>query len=138
VKPPIRFRALHEGDHADFTRTTGYTPGPSFGGIVAFHDHVVMGAVGLDGWTNTAVMAHWWIRHPRCIVPLWNEVTEYLALHGKRKVLGSVPASNTRCLRMIFQRLGWQEIVHIKDGWDTGIDLIIAEYTIHARQQRAA
>jgi hypothetical protein len=142
VKPAIKFRAMTPLDYEEFTRATSYHPGPQFGGVVAWcwdgQKAVVMGAVGLDGWTPTSVMAHWWIRHPRCILPLWREVTIYLAQHGRKKVIGSTPGDNVRALRMIFNKLGFVEVARIKDGWDEGIDIVISEYRINAQQQLAA
>ena len=125
-------------DVAQFVKATSYAPTAQFGGIVAYHDDTPMGAVGLDKWTHTSVMAHWWIRHPRCILPLWHELNDYLEKHGKKKIIGSTPADNVRALRMIFGRLGFHEVARIRDGWDEGIDIIISEYRIHARHQRAA
>ncbi len=137
MKPQIQFRAINEADFATFAEATGYQPGPTFGGIVAFTDGGIMGAVGLDGWTSNAVCAHWWIRHPRCILPLWQEVCEYLAKHGRKKVIGMTPSDNVRALRMIFNKLGFIELTRIKDAWGDGVDVVISEYNIHVeRQQR--
>ena len=142
MKPPIKFRAMVPSDYEEFTRETSYHPGPQFGGIVAWfwngQRNVIMGMVGLDGWTPTSVMAHWFIRHPRCILPLWGELLGYLTLHGKRKIIGSTPGNNARALRMIFNKLGFREIARIKDGWDSGVDIVISEYLINAKQQLAA
>ena len=138
MKPSIAFRAITPADYAEFTAQTSYYPGPQFGGIVAYHDEVDMGAVGLDGWTPTSVVAHWWIKHPRCLLPLWHELQAYLARHGKCKIIGMTPGDNVRALRMIFNRLGWHEIARIRDGWDKGVDIIISEYTIHADQSSSA
>jgi hypothetical protein len=142
VKPVIKFRAMVPPDHEEFTRATSYYPGPQFGGIVAWswdgQKNTIMGMVGLDGWTPTSVVVHWFIRHPRCILPLWNELVAYGALHGKQKFIGMTPSDNTAALRMIFNKLGWQEIARVKDGWNVGVDIIISEYKIHAQQQLAA
>lgn len=142
MKPPIKFRAMTPSDHEEFTRATSYYPGPQFGGVVAWcwdgQKNIIMGAVGLDGWTRNSVMAHWYIKHPRCIMPLWNEVTGYLARHGYRKVIGSTPGDNVRALRMIFNKLGFIEVTRLKDAWDDGVDIVISEYRIHAQQQQHA
>lgn len=142
MKPQIRFRAMVPSDYEEFTSATSYHPGPQFGGIVAWfwdgQHNVIMGMVGLDGWTRTAVAAHWFIKYPRCIMPLWRELLAYLTLHGKKKIIGTTPSDNVRALRMIFGRLGWYEIARIKDGWDDGIDIIVSEYKIHAQHKLAA
>lgn len=142
MKPRIQFRAMVPSDYEEFTTATSYYPGPQFGGIVAwtFDGQVnrIMGMVGLDGWTPTSVAVHWFIKHPRCIMPLWYELVNYGALHGKKKFIGTTPSNNTPALRMIFGRLGWHEVARIKDGWDNGIDIIISEYRIHAKQQKVA
>jgi hypothetical protein len=142
MKPRIQFRAMVPLDHAEFTEATSYHPGPQFGGIVAWYwngtRNITMGMVGLDGWTPTSVGVHWYIRHPRCIMPLWYELLVYLHSHGKRKLIGTTPSNNVRALRMIFNRLGWREIARINDGWDTGVDIVISEYNIDAAQMDVA
>ena len=142
MKPAIKFRAMVPSDYEEFTRATSYYPGPQFGGIVAWswdgQRNVIMGMVGLDSWTPTSVMAHWFIKHPRCLTPLWNELVRYLAGHGKKKIIGSTPGDNERALRMIFGKLGWQEVARVKDAWADGIDIVISEYQINAEQQAAA
>jgi hypothetical protein len=142
VKPAIKFRAMVPSDYEEFTRATSYYPGPQFGGIVAWswngQLNRIMGMVGLDSWTPTSVAVHWFIRHPRCIMPLWRELCAYGAQHGKRKFIGTTPSDNTAALRMIFNRLGWREVARIKDGWNVGVDIIISEYLIHAQQSAAA
>ena len=142
MKPAIKFRAMTPADYEEFTSATSYHPGPQFGGVVAWfwdgQKNVIMGMVGLDSWTPTSVMAHWCIKHPRCILPLWNEVTGYLGSHGKKKVIGSTPGDNVRALRMIFNKLGFVEIARVKDAWADGVDIVISEYRINAQQQLAA
>jgi hypothetical protein len=142
MKPTIRFRAMVPSDYEEFTTATSYHPGPQFGGIVAWsfngERNVIMGMVGLDGWTPTSVAAHWFIRHPRCIMPLWRELLGYLTKHGKKKIIGTTPSNNERALRMIFGRLGWHEVARLKDAWDDGVDIIISEYRIYEKQQLAA
>ena len=138
MKPQIQFRAMGPADYSQFAQATSYHPGPTFGGIVAYHDDVIMGAVGLDSWTPTSCMAHWWIRHPRCIMPLWREVCGYLAQYGRRKIVGWTPGDNVRALRMIFNRLGFIEVARIKDAWDDGVDIVISEYRINVTEQHGA
>jgi len=136
MKPEIKFRAMMPPDYEDFTRETSYVPGPQFGGIVAWswdgRKNTVMGAVGMDGWTPASVMLHWWIRQPRCLIPLAHEVQRYLHHHGKRKVFAMAAASNVRCVRMIFNRLGFTEVARLKDGWAEGIDIVISERPVDA------
>lgn len=138
MKPRIKFRAMTPLDYEEFTRATSYYPGPQFGGVVAWSDAGVMGMVGIDGWTPTSVMMHWFIKHPRCIMPLWSEVTGYLAQHGKRKIIGSTPSDNVRALRMIFNKLGFVEVARIKDAWAEGVDIVISEYEIKAARRLEA
>lgn len=135
-KPVVRYRAIQIFDHEEFHDRTGYVPGPTFGGIVAFYwnpgsrQNVTMGMVGLDKWTPRSVTAHWWIRHPRCIEGLWYEVRNYVYGHGRRKIIGITPADNKRAMRIILGRLGFREIARINDGWDDGVDVVISEHVI--------
>lgn len=142
MKPRIQFRAMVPLDYEDFTRETSYYPGPQFGGIVAWSSdngvNRIMGMVGFDGWTPNAVTMHWWIKHPRCIIPLWHEALTYLAANGKKKIIGTTPSNNYRALRTMYDKLGWQKVAVIEGGWADNVDIIISEYLIHARHQSAA
>jgi RimJ/RimL family protein N-acetyltransferase len=40
--------------------------------------------------------------------------------------MAPVAASNTRSLKFV-QRMGFKEIHRVKDGWDTGDDLIVLQ-----------
>jgi hypothetical protein len=123
-------------DHEDFTRATCYYPGPQFGGIIAWswdgQKNTIMGAVGFDGWTPNAVTMHWWIKQPRCLIPLWHESLAYLAANGKRKIIGTTPSNNQRALRTMYDKLGWKKVAVIEAGWADNVDIIISEYLIHA------
>jgi hypothetical protein len=140
VKPTIQFRAVGPGDVEEFTQFTNYYPTSQFGGIVAYSKKGTMGVVGLDCWTPTSVMAHWYIKHPRCIMPLWKELNLYLAQYGRKKIIGSIPSDNVRCLRMIYRKLGWVPVARIVDGWSDGVDLVISEceVRVHGCQQQVA
>jgi hypothetical protein len=136
VKPTILYRAVVKADIPLFTSKTNYHPSSQFGGIVAYTERGVMGMVGLDSWTPNSVMAHWYIRHPRCIMPLWKELNLYLAQHGRRKIIGSTPGNNARALRTMFRKLGFVEIARIKDGWSDGVDMVISECEVRAHESQ--
>lgn len=121
-------------DVITFQHEVGYYPTSQFNGIVAFSDDGVMGMVGFDRWTATGVEMHWFIKRPRCLLPLWYEALSYLRQHGKRKIVGNTPGDNHRALRMIFGRLGFVEKCRIKDAYDVGVDLVISEYTINEQE----
>jgi hypothetical protein len=130
-----------EADFRTFIAKTSYFFGSQFGGIVAYTlrggREVAMGMVGFDSWAPRTVMAHWYIRFPRCIEPLWAEAVNYIALTGRKAILGSTPADNDKALRSI-RHLGWEELYRIKDGWDEGVDLVISEYKIHVNAKSNA
>ena len=138
MKPSIYFRPLQPWDIPTFQREVGYYPTSQFNGIVAYTDDGIMGMVGFDRWTATGVEMHWFIKRPRCILPLWNEARAYLRLHGRRKIVGNTPGDNVRALRMIFGRLGFVEKCRIRDGYSEGVDLVISEYTINEQEPAGA
>jgi hypothetical protein len=142
MKPRIQFRAAVPSDYKDFTEATSYYPGPQFGGIVAWcwdgQKNIIMGMVGMDGWTPNAVTMHWYIRHPRCLLPLWREVCKYLAMHGKKKIVGTTPSNNTRALRTMYDKLGWRKVATIEGGWADGVDIIISEYLLDEQLAQVA
>lgn len=141
MKPTIYFRAMDEDDLRMFSVETSYYPGLQFGGITAYQmkgdRELGMGMVGFDSWAPRTVMAHWYIRFPRCIEPLWAEAVKYIAAGGRKAILGSTPADNEKALRSI-RHLGWEELYRIKDGWDEGVDLVISEYKIHVHNESSA
>jgi hypothetical protein len=130
-----------EADFRTFTVATSYFPSSQFTGIVAYMlrggREDGMGMVGFDSWAPRTVMAHWYIRFPRCIEPLWAEAVKYIANTGRKAILGSTPADNDKALRSI-RHLGWEELYRVKDGWDEGVDLVISEYKIHVTSANAA
>jgi hypothetical protein len=139
MKPTIYFRPINcEADIRTFITKTSYFPGTQFGGIVAYMlrdgREEGMGMVGFDAWAPRSVMAHWYIRFPRCIEPLWAEAVKYIALTGRKSILGSTPSNNDKALRSI-RHLGWEHLYTIKDGWDEGVDLVISEYKIHGQSE---
>jgi hypothetical protein len=140
VKSDIQFRAVEPRDVDEFIRRTNYYPTSQFGGIVAYNEKGTMGVMALDCWTPSSVMAHWYIRHPRCIMPLWKELNLYLAQYGRKKIIGSVPSDNTRCLSVIYRKLGFVPVARIIDGWSDGVDLVITEceVKVHGYQQQVA
>lgn len=141
MKPAIQFRAMAPLDYKDFTKATSYYPGPQFGGIIAWAQkdgvNTIMGMVGFDGWTPNAVTMHWWIKQPRCLIPLWHESLAYLTLNGKRKIIGTTPSNNCRALRTMYDKLGWRKVAVIEDGWADNVDIVISEYLINAQQPAA-
>lgn len=91
-----------------------------------------MGMVGLDSWSPNGVQAHFAIPRPRCLMPLWNEVVEYLAKWDKKVILGVTPGDNERALRVV-RKLGWTELSRVKDGWSDGVDLVVSEFRINGK-----
>jgi len=133
VKPKILFRAVRQDDIPWFAQVTGYFPTSQFGGVVA-HDETgtIMGMVGLDSWSPNGVQAHFAIPRPRCLIPLWDEVVNYLAKYDKAVILGVTPGDNERALR-VTRRLGWKELFRVKDGWSDGVDLVVSEFRINGK-----
>jgi hypothetical protein len=130
MKTPIFFRAMTRADFELFTKATSYWPGTQFNGIVAYSPTAIMGMVGFDSWTPRTVMAHWMIRYPRCIEPLWSECIAYIRSTGRTAMLGATPSDNEKALKAI-RHLGWNELYRIKNAWDIGVDIVISEYLIH-------
>ena len=124
-----KFRCATLEDIAWFSEKTQYLPGPQFTGVVAYQDGPPLGMIGLDYWTHTAVQAHVRITDVRVLASLWKEVLQYLRSHGRKLIVGVTPADNDLSIRL--QRsLGFKERYRQKDGWNTGIDMIISEYQI--------
>ena len=133
MKPRILFRASVAQDLPWFSQVTGYCPSSQFGGIVAQDERgELMGMVGFDSWSPNAVMAHFAIPRPRCIVPLWNETIGYLSKWDRKAIFGVTPSDNDRALRFI-ARLGFSEVTRLKDGWSDGVDLVISEFRINGK-----
>jgi hypothetical protein len=86
---------------------------------------LVKAAVVYDGWTKNACEAHVCIDSPVAGRALLPHALVYPFQHVG-VLLGSVPASNQRALRLD-KHLGFREVGRVKDGWDSGVDLVRLE-----------
>lgn len=125
----MNYRASTPEDTRWFCETTSYAPSPEFGGITAFDTRGLQAMVGLDFWTKTSVHVHIAIVNPHALRGLWRELLKYLKMHGRTILIGMTPGHLKRALRMTLG-LGFKEVARIRDGWDTGSDIVITEYRI--------
>lgn len=118
-------------DHAKFAEATGYKVDPAqFNSIKAVGDNgALLGVIGFDYWTPTALQMHVWIASPMALRNgNWlHECFKYAFITcGKKVAFGVIPSSNEQALKFI-RHVGFTELVRLKDGWDDGIDMVINE-----------
>jgi hypothetical protein len=127
----VKYRAANPTDMVWFGHMTQYKGTEDMGGIVAMHDDgTVAGMVAFDHWTPKSVHGHMAVIDPRCTRGLWREVVKYLRQHGKEVIIGMTPSHIDKAVRLIKRGLKWTEVARIKDGWDTGSDMVITEYRL--------
>jgi len=90
-------------------------------------DNAVLGAVAFNGFWGHVCSMHvagtgrWLSR-----TLIWRSFDYPFRQLDMRAVMAPVAASNTRSLKFV-QRMGFREIHRVKDGWDTGDDLIVLQ-----------
>lgn len=113
-----------------YEQNTGYIVDPNqFRGIKAVKDGNILGIIGLDYWTPTAVQMHVWIKTPAALRggKFLTEAFRYAFVTcGKKVAFGIIPSDNVKALKFIWN-VGFTEIARLKDGWDNGIDMVINE-----------
>lgn len=117
-------------DHLLYEQKTGYRTDPAeFRAIKAVKDGKILGIIGFDYWTPTAVQMHVWIGTPAALRDgiFLKEVFTYAFVTNKKKVaFGIIPSDNVKALKFIWN-VGFTEVTRLKDGWDDGIDMVINE-----------
>ena len=126
----MKYRASTKEDVKWFLEKIQYKAAPDLKGIVAYDDDGISGMVAFDNWALNSVHAHVASNNARCTMGLWKEVKRYLREHGYGVIIAQLPAHRDKAVRLIIKGFKFQELARIKDGWDKGSDIIIAEYRL--------
>jgi RimJ/RimL family protein N-acetyltransferase len=99
-----------------------------FRAIKAVRDGKIIGIVGYDNWTPASVQMHVWAEKGAWAGgKLLKEAFTYPFVQCKRIVAyGVIPSDNERALKFI-RHVGFQEITRLRDGWSSGVDLVVNE-----------
>ncbi len=104
-----------------------YSPHTDIKGLTGLdRTGTVVAIVGFDGWTHGAVCLHSWISSGALTKEFCREVARYPASSGRKVLIGNTPASNAVALRFN-KHYGFKETHRIKDGYASGVDLIVQE-----------
>jgi RimJ/RimL family protein N-acetyltransferase len=103
-------------------------PGSEFRGFEAVNDSGrIVGMLGFDGWTKTAVNVHIAVEHPAALRHLVRNGFELAFVRlGLAIMLCQVLGNNERSLRLV-RHLGFREICRVRDGWSMGVDMVLFE-----------
>lgn len=89
-----------------------------------------IGAMAIyDRWTNSAVEMHAYSKHPRFVFrpEFCRAMFEYpFTQQNKMLAFAVTPCDNTASLALA-RFLGFREVYRIRDGWDSGTDMVIQE-----------
>ena len=126
----ISVEACVGDDYRLYEQNTGYIVNPvQFRGLKAVKDGKILGIIGLDYWTPTAVQMHVWVGSPMALRGgrFISEALRYAFITcGKKVAFGIIPSDNVKALKFIWH-VGFVEIGRLKDGWDNGVDMVINE-----------
>ena len=124
----LRVQAAPESHYGWIAAKADLALSPGFRALEALdHEGAIVGMVGYDGWTKSAVSMHVALDHPmalrRLIRPAFG-----IAFYefGKEVVVANVLSTNERSLRLV-QKLGFREVYRGKDWIDRGVDLVLHE-----------
>lgn len=122
--------AANAADLELYAEKTGYKVDPrQFNAIKASSKGKVLGIIGFDYWTPTALQMHVWIGNPMALRGgRWlHECFKYAFWTcGKKVAFGVIPSDNQKALDFIWN-VGFVELIRLKDGWDSGVDMVINE-----------
>lgn len=108
-----------------------YEPTASTRGLVAYDWGGETAAVFLmDSWTRTSAQVHQVILKSMVIRHGWfEEVARYMFTTAARKrVYATVPDNHPKALALN-EKLGFEQVARLTDGWDEGVDYLVLELT---------
>lgn len=127
----MNFRAADPVDLKWFQHEVGCHLTENSNGIIAEEDDRILAMVVLDDWTPKSAHIHFYEADVRALPLLWKELMWYISLHGRNLLCAVTP--ETRELSLRLQRaMGFKETYRVKDGWDSGIDLVLTELRINS------
>jgi hypothetical protein len=126
----VGFRPFVAADQLTIRQVMPFTFGEGTNGIVAFNreTHRTLAVLVAQEWTYTSCTAHQVILNPLVIRHGWfQEIADWLFDRANRIALyAPVPSNNERAIKFN-EKLGFREVIRLKDAYDRGIDFVIME-----------
>jgi hypothetical protein len=126
----VRYRPLVPADMLTVRQYMPFSPSQNTRGIVAYDpdEQATLAIFIAQEWTATSVQVHQVIIKPLVIRHGWfGEIAEWIFLKAARRTMyASVPGNNEKALALN-KKLGFKEVVRLKDAYDFGVDFVIME-----------
>lgn len=115
-------------DIALFGRFISYNPTAGARGVKLVVEGSIHAMVCYDSWTPASVQLHVYVPVPKSMSRTFiREALSYPFVQCGREVLvGVTPGDNAAALQFN-RRIGFVEKYRIRDGWDSGVDVVIQE-----------
>lgn len=117
-----------EQDNETFCSLVQYLPTRNFRGIKLVRDGSIVAMAGYDHWTPNSVEMHSLILDKKGMTKSFLREIFWFPFEFAQKglVVGVTPSDNAAALELN-RKLGFRQVYTLKDGWSTGVDMIIQE-----------
>ena len=126
----VGFRPFAPADQLTIRQVMPFQFGEGTNGIVAFDRDTAktLAVLVAQEWTYTSCTVHQVILNPLVIRHGWfQEIADWLFDRANRLVLyAPVPSDNEKAIKFN-SKLGFKEVVRLKDAYDRGVDFVIME-----------
>lgn len=125
----IVIRATTHDEIEQISRSMGYVPSRNVKGIAILEESTVSAAVLYDYWTVTSCQVHVFAPSLKALfnAEFLREIFTYPFITGGRSLLVAVTPGNQKGSLAVSDWLGFTEKYRIRDGWDTGVDMVLKE-----------
>jgi hypothetical protein len=105
-----------------------YAPTNDATGIKVVHDGKIGVMVAYDHWTPASVQMHIYISDKKSFTRhVIQEAMAYPLIQAGRDLLIVVIPSDNKASLSLVRRVGWKETYRVKDGWESGVDMVLHE-----------
>lgn len=125
----MTIRATTPDETDKIAELMGYAPGRSTRGIVFLAEESACAAVFFDHWTAASAEAHVYAPSLKHLFSpnFLHAIFDYAFNQAQRKMLVTATPANQKGSLAVSGWLGFYEIFRIRDGWDTGVDMVLKE-----------
>lgn len=126
----VGFRPFTEADALTIRQNMPFTFSEGTNGIVAFNKetHATLAVLVATDWTFTTCQVHQVILNPMVIRHGWfHEIGRWMFELANRTAIYAPTRSDNEKIVNFNKKLGFREVVRLKDGYDRGVDIVLME-----------